>query len=312
MASFQKDSKAESHPEAQPEDTDSDQAWKKVAVQIDSGEETPSMILNDFLSLPRPIIDNTGELPSSKSSQGRGFILVSPEHISIWEDFTQENIDLMFGDFLFKKNYRFAKDTVTGIRTSSRDTTKEGSIIPFKIENESHISDMYRTAILQGVRTSINETSPEFQESVNTSAVRNVDTSQHGKSVQVTGLSDVHPDWPVHFLPDTLDQSSKKLDASGKTLLNRPAGLEKVGIPIPSRRSDGEFAVIGEAKPRDQICDLNTWSRFEEKGKTLWANHISKIILEDSKDAEKFRVVESSRDEFAKQLDKYHEDTSQG
>lgn len=262
------------------------------------------------------------------------------------------------------------------------------------------------------IKDSLTSTATEFQERVNTSTPRNVSTSHTGRPVQVTRQRPKKPDWPVFYLTESLDGRTKELEASDKSLLDRPADLKKVSIRFPSRLSaEGDIAVIGEAKRKrvfdpfylvltkdndgrrvkntlgqmmmycrfsdtrygfvfnsenvtffrffslntkkgygahyavlpwkyekgkmfackgiwalvmlslhdkhrpivaqDQICDLNTWSRFEEKdGKILWANHISKIIIEDGKYAEKFRVVESSRNEFAEQLDKYQEEAS--
>ncbi|KAK7914994.1 hypothetical protein PG985_012697 [Apiospora marii] len=57
----------------------------------------------------------------------------------------------------------------------------------------------------------------------------------------------------------------------------------------------------------DETRDLNDWARFEEKGQTVWANHISKIVVADGEEASDFHVVDAPREEFAAQLAQYSE-----
>lgn len=64
--------------------------------------------------------------------------------------------------------------------------------------------------------------------------------------------------------------------------------------------------------PEDETRDLNEWARFEENGQTVWANHISKIVVVDGERANDFRVVDASRDVFAAQLDQYSEGQTTG
>ncbi|KAK6829478.1 hypothetical protein PG987_010062 [Apiospora arundinis] len=130
-----------------------------------------------------PIIDNTLESKQRPSGMKKGYVKVSQYNISPWKDFNEENVDMMFRDFLDNKVYNFRSKNLTTIYNSSRYENKNGEIRPFVTYSEADIVKMFEIAIADALNEALSQTAQDFQRWVNLHEPLEIRTNFEGKKI---------------------------------------------------------------------------------------------------------------------------------
>ncbi|KAK7985578.1 hypothetical protein PG996_005185 [Apiospora saccharicola] len=119
MESFGVRSNSESLRKPGPEDsqakhTDSQDTWRSIRQQLGDGNQYAFATINGLFSLPDPVIINN-ENGGSGTSWNPDFREVSKEYVSTWDDFNEETVDTIFGDFLDERTYEFFESNLMSI-----------------------------------------------------------------------------------------------------------------------------------------------------------------------------------------------------
>lgn len=354
--------------------------------------------LDLFLDFPDP-------RPKSIAAKGgsikwrQGYIPVSKKHISTWDDFTEENINRMFHDFLLEREYPIYPANLNYAYFAARPIIRgQGDEGAYLLEREIQIATWFSSEVWRAICNSLGPSVEELQGRVNPCDPLEVEAGQKRRRILVKKGRRTRkgvPMWSVFY--ETVPRgSAKQTEVPGEGSSRRPCILvtgdfkrhvnfDPSRLADPARMTKGVYAVLGKmlmycvhAKTRyafvasgdditflrfyllrgggkkrygvhyavfpwakkegrmlackgiwalvmlslndqhrpiaseDQTRDLNDWARFEEKGQTIWANHLSKIVVADSEQASGFRIVDASRDAFAAQLEQYSEGQSTG
>ncbi|KAK8122927.1 hypothetical protein PG984_011597 [Apiospora sp. TS-2023a] len=342
--------------------------------------------LDLLFEFPQPLARS---IPSNNGiiRWGRDYIPVSKKHISTWDAFTEENVNLMFHDFLLAREYQFNSKELNLAYWNTR------GVDPRDLAAEYQIADWFSSRVWSAaIDFALEKSAGELQERVNSRDALAVKGLQEGAEIQVKKGNRrrlVRPEWSVYYRTDSGRNSKEsRMPGEGPSQQEIPVvpgdfkqhmRFDPAELAGPARMSRGVYATLGKVlmyceltKTRysfivsgdevtllrfylvggsrkrygmhyvvlpwakmegrmlawkaiwalvmlsmndqhrpiaseDDTRDLNEWARFQEKGQTVWANHISKIVVADGKQADEFRVVDASRDEFAAQLDQYSE-----
>ena len=194
--------------------------------------------IEEVLLFPSLIFDNKEESTRGDSGFRDGFIEVSAAHIYTWEEFTEENVNHIFGDFLGKKHYEFESKYLELERMKKVST--------HVIKLECHLNSMFNEAMARLLRMTLGGPGVEFQKRVNQGQPRGVDIMQEGQTIEIAGNKGLkRPDWPVHF---TAGLRSK---ASGRNLPEPVDETELAAVLVTTKNKEGCGIVVnGEAKRR--------------------------------------------------------------
>ncbi|KAK8075390.1 hypothetical protein PG997_010053 [Apiospora hydei] len=182
----------------------SDHARGEIEKGVFSGEKTQPITINRLFCLPEPILSNDESDSDDTQSWNDDFVEVSEAHISTWDAFNDENVDIMFWDFLDEKLQPIHNSNLMvayggSHHKSGIDDTRE----VFAIEEECHLNIMMESAsIARVLEMAFAFTAKEFQERVNaSSASGTLDTGYEANRIRITRSSFVRkssetiPDW---------------------------------------------------------------------------------------------------------------------
>ncbi|KAK7999676.1 hypothetical protein PG990_012276 [Apiospora arundinis] len=215
-----------------------------------------------------PIIDNTLESKQRPSGMKKGYVKVSQYNISPWKDFNEENVDMMFRDFLDNNVYNFRSKNLTTIYNSSRYENKNGEIRPFVTYSEADIVKMFEIAIADALNEALSQTAQDFQRWVNLHEPLEIRTSFEGKKIPPSPSSATNergkgPEFPVYVV---VQQPSKQASRRGKTDSSSSEQATKTGNNAGVKAVADGVGIIanGEAKRKFAFDPANLNNGFSK------------------------------------------------
>ncbi|KAK8016784.1 hypothetical protein PG993_014973 [Apiospora rasikravindrae] len=170
--------------------------------------------LETYLCLPDSLT-NTASRLRSLIKRDRGYIPVSKHHISSWDDFTEENINLIFIDFLERK-YPFRRWDLEYAWCSTRRYLDEDQREVAELGTVDETSMWFHMFIWPIVERALRKSSSRFQERVNVHDARDVRARSCGARQELSGkeqrMGVKRPAWPVYY--DTESSHQRPSDPS--------------------------------------------------------------------------------------------------
>ncbi|KAK8122926.1 hypothetical protein PG984_011596 [Apiospora sp. TS-2023a] len=228
------------------------------------------MTIHRLLLFPDPIINNENEYTSKGTSWKSDFIKVSDEHMFPWYDFTEKNVNSMFGDFLRRKCYPFDSSSLEVLYQSLRKV--QG--IPeerkaFIIDSESSLNDMFKESIVETLTLALERTAKQFQKRVNSRPPLGISTKFEGIRIPHPRNKNSlkRPDWPFWFVNEPPKSASKEPNVPETNLPKPKARSELAKVLVPTNEEEVGIALIGEAKRQYVFDPVNLHEEVNERQK---------------------------------------------
>ncbi|KAK8016782.1 hypothetical protein PG993_014971 [Apiospora rasikravindrae] len=259
----------------------SDQAWSEIERDVFSGAKTQPITVNRLFCLPEPILSNEESASKDTQSWNNSFMEVSEAHVSAWDAFNDENVDIMFGDFLDERLQHIPNPNLMAIHFNSHRESANGNRVVFSIEDEGDLNRMMeKAAIIDLLDDAFALAAKEFQERVNAPAPGKLGTSFEAKRIIIHRDSYMHkssetiPDWL--FCPTPESASGQHTSALRRALMYArkqnlvpgpgeyeqwepdPNGGPTLADVLSKYAGKGiDVAVVGEAKQKDVFDPAN-------------------------------------------------------